>query len=144
MPSLDSRTCNGAGETMDLNAQEQGRVRVGADTGTLRIGSGQPKMERFMRIRTEPPTTLKQEPVGPERYQLIKEAPLHFEGLNGEGRAVFGSIVITVARVSRDIIPMYCTIHSLGIAPISSSDLTIHSFHLVWISLPYMTTLTWF
>ncbi|KAF2478389.1 uncharacterized protein BDR25DRAFT_348646 [Lindgomyces ingoldianus] len=31
---------------------------------------------------------------------------------------------------------MYCTIHSLGIAPISSSDLTIHSFHLVWISLP--------
>ncbi|KAF2462570.1 uncharacterized protein BDR25DRAFT_363901 [Lindgomyces ingoldianus] len=26
-----------------------------------------------------------------------------------------------VARVSRDIIPMYCTIHSLGIAPISYS-----------------------
>ncbi|KAF2462901.1 uncharacterized protein BDR25DRAFT_363436 [Lindgomyces ingoldianus] len=26
-----------------------------------------------------------------------------------------------VARVSRDIIPMYCTIHSLGIAPVSYS-----------------------
>ncbi|KAF2463045.1 uncharacterized protein BDR25DRAFT_363130 [Lindgomyces ingoldianus] len=45
-----------------------------------------------------------------------------------------------VARVSRDIIPMYCTIHSLGIAPISSSDLTIHSFNPPCLDLTTLST----
>ncbi|KAF2468299.1 uncharacterized protein BDR25DRAFT_357593 [Lindgomyces ingoldianus] len=47
--------------------------------------------------------------------------------------------LVCVARVSRDTIPMYCTIHSLGLAPFSY-NLTTHSYNPLCLDLNTLST----